>query len=163
MPRVSASDMDFLTEIRNGWFTPEEFARVVVRLGTAMIVGGVAGIDRERIGKAAGLRTHMLVALGAAVFALAADLTNLSGGALATIIQGVAVGVGFLGGGAILKSTDDKEIHGLTTAAGIWMTAAAGIAAGLGHIGLALLASGLAWIILAVLSMVTRGGNSNRA
>ena len=158
--------MDFIAELRNGWFTPEEFARVAVRLGTALIVGAVAGIDRERLGKAAGLRTHMLVALGAATFALTAELAGLTGSGLATVIQGVAVGVGFLGGGAILKSTDDKEIHGLTTAAGIWMTAAAGITAGLGHTGLALLATGLAWIILAVLSMAARAAGapgSNRA
>ena len=158
--------MDFIAELRNGWFTPEEFARVAVRLGTALIVGAVAGIDRERIGKAAGLRTHMLVALGAATFALTAELAGLTGSGLATVIQGVAVGVGFLGGGAILKSTDDKEIHGLTTAAGIWMTAAAGITAGLGHTGLALLATGLAWIILAAVSMAARAAGapgSNRA
>ena len=158
--------MDFIAELRNGWFTPEEFARVAVRLGTALIVGAVAGIDRERLGKAAGLRTHMLVALGAATFALTAELAGLTGSGLATVIQGVAVGVGFLGGGAILKSTDDKEIHGLTTAAGIWMTAAAGITAGLGHTGLALLATGLAWIILAGVSMAARAAGapgSNRA
>ena len=152
-----------LNELRAGLPTGEETARIVIRLVAAAVVGGIAGIDRERVGKAAGLRTHMLVAMGAAVFVLTAQLSAL-GGQMGTVIQGVAAGIGFIGGGAILKSTQNKEIHGLTTAAGIWMTAAAGLAAGLGHLVLALLVSLMGLLILNVLTraeawMGTDGSN----
>jgi putative Mg2+ transporter-C (MgtC) family protein len=140
-----------LAELRAGLLSPEDTARVVVRLLTAMIVGSLAGIDRERRGKAAGLRTHLLVSLGSALFVLTAVLADMTT-EMSNLIQGIAVGIGFIGGGAILKSTHEREIHGLTTAAGIWMTAAAGTAAGLGHIVVALIASVAAWIVLNLLS-----------
>jgi putative Mg2+ transporter-C (MgtC) family protein len=142
----------FVSELRAGWLSSDEFARALVRLSAAMLVGAIAGINRERVGKAAGLRTHMMVSLGAALFALTADLGGMAMGDMSRVIQGIAAGIGFIGGGAILKSAQNREIHGLTTAANIWMTAAAGIAAGLGHLALALIASVLAWMILGVLS-----------
>ena len=144
----------FLNELRAGWLTSEEFARVVVRLGAAMLVGAVAGINRERVGKAAGLRTHMLVALGSAAFVLAAELGGMPPPDLSRVIQGVAAGIGFLGGGAILKSAEDREIRGLTTAAGIWMTAGAGIAVGMGELAVGFIAIGFAWIVLSLLAHI---------
>ena len=73
---------------------------------------------------------------------------------LSRVIQGLAAGIGFIGAGAILKLREQREIEGLTTAAGIWMTAAAGVAVGLGQIGLAFLSVILTWIVLAVLGRI---------
>ena len=140
-----------LNELRAGLPTAEETARIVVRLLTALIAGALAGLDRERVGKAAGLRTHMLVALGSAAFVLTAELGGLDA-QKGIVIQGVAAGIGFIGGGAILKSAPSKEIYGLTTASGIWMTAAAGVAAGTGRLGLALIVSLMGLVILNVLA-----------
>ena len=144
-----------LSELRAGLPSADETARMIVRLLAAMVVGAIAGIDRERVGKAAGLRTHMLVALGAAVFVLTAEFGGLQD-QMGSVIQGIAAGVGFIGGGAILKSAPSKEIYGLTTAAGIWMTAAAGVAAGLGRLGLALGVSLVGLVILNVLARAER-------
>jgi putative Mg2+ transporter-C (MgtC) family protein len=72
------------------------------------------------------------------------------------VIQGLTAGIGFLGGGAILKWHDTHEVHGLTTAAGLWMTAALGVATGLGRLGTALLGAFLTWIVLAVLAHLER-------
>ena len=151
-----------LNEILAGGLTRDEFARVVVRLTAAMLVGAVAGINRERVGKAAGLRTHMLVSLGCAAFVVAAEIGGMPKPDLSRVIQGLAAGIGFLGGGAILKSAEDKEIRGLTTAAGIWMTAGAGIAVGLGELAVGFISIAFAWVVL---SLVTRfeGRSSNEA
>jgi putative Mg2+ transporter-C (MgtC) family protein len=142
----------FLNELNAGWLTAEEFARVVVRLTAAMLVGAVAGINRERVGKAAGLRTHMLVALGCAAFIVGVELAGMPQSDVSRVIQGLAAGIGFLGGGAILKSAEDKEIRGLTTAAGIWMTAGAGIAVGMGELAVGFIAISFAWVVLSVLA-----------
>jgi len=155
-----------LTEFQNGWLSPEDFALTLVRLAAAMAVGAIAGINRELGGKAAGLRTHMLVSMGAATFVMTAVRSGMAGADVTPVIQGVAAGIGFVGGGAILKSGENKEIRGLTTAGSIWMTAAAGVAAGLGHILLALVASVMVWIVLAVIARVERWlgtEESNRA
>jgi putative Mg2+ transporter-C (MgtC) family protein len=125
---------------------------VLVRLLVACILGGLLGYERERTGKAAGLRTHMLVTLGAAFFIVVPQLEGTPNADITRVIQGIVTGIGFLGGGAILKLTEDKEIHGLTTAAGIWLCAAIGIAVGFGRLGTAVLGTVLAYIILSVLS-----------
>jgi putative Mg2+ transporter-C (MgtC) family protein len=148
--------MGFLSELQHGLLSGDELARVVVRLLTAAVVGAIAGVNRERTGKAAGLRTHMLVAIGAAVFVLAGVESGVQTAGLASVIQGVAAGIGFIGAGAILKSTEGREVFGLTTASGIWMTAAAGAAAGLGHLMLGLLASLLGWIVLGLIARLER-------
>jgi putative Mg2+ transporter-C (MgtC) family protein len=90
----------------------------------------------------------MLVALGTALFVVGALESGMHTDAVSRIVQGLATGIGFLGGGAILKLTDEREIHGLTTAAGIWMTAAASAAAGLGQIALAVIATLLGLLVL---------------
>ena len=132
------------------------FIRLVVRLGVAALMGAIVGLDRERMGKPAGLRTHMLVCTGAALFVLASTESGMAIADVSRVIQGLAAGVGFLGGGAILKLSAEREILGLTTAATIWMTAALGVTAGLGHIGLALVAVTLTWGTLRLIGLAER-------
>jgi putative Mg2+ transporter-C (MgtC) family protein len=128
----------------------QQLARVTIRLFFALLVGTAIGLQRELTHKPAGLRTHMLVALGTALFIVSAEEYGMQGDSIAKIVQGLATGIGFLGGGAILKLTTEKEIHGLTTAAGIWMTAAAGAAAGLGQIAVALVGTLFGLLVLIV-------------
>src|SRR5207244_1274769 len=109
------------------------------------------GLQREHQGKVAGLRTHMLVSLGSALIILTAGEAGIARDQLSRVIQGLVIGIGFLGGGAILKLTDRAEIKGLTTAATIWLTAALGMTVALGLLWPAVLTTLLAWIILSVL------------
>ena len=143
-----------LEELSAGMPDSRQIIRMLIRLLTAAILGAMVGIQRERTGKPAGMRTHILVALGAALFTLAPQQAGMDSADVSRIIQGLATGIGFLGGGAILKLSKEREIKGLTTAAGIWMTAAVGVAAGLGRLGLALLGAILEWFILAILIKV---------
>jgi len=131
-------------------------ADVAVRLVAAAVLGGFVGAEREREGKAAGLRTHMIVALGAAMFVLAPAEAGLAQGDTSRIIQGIAAGIGFIGAGTILKRSDRQEIHGLTTAAGIWLTASIGVAAAVGPLWLPALCVVLALVILFVLGAIER-------
>lgn len=141
--------MDELTHELVGSFTnKQELVRGTTRLIAAMIVGALIGYQREKVGKAAGLRTHILVAMGTSLFVIAS--VNLENDGLSRVIQGLATGIGFLGAGAILKIKENQEILGLTTAAGIWMTAAASVTIGLGQIGLGLIAGIFAWLVLGV-------------
>jgi putative Mg2+ transporter-C (MgtC) family protein len=126
-------------------------ARLAVRLLLAAAVGGLLGWQRQRMGKAAGLRTHMLVALGSAFFLAVPQLGGMSQDGVSRILQGLTAGIGFLGAGAILKSNEEGEVKGLTTAAGIWLTAALGAAAGMGQGVSAVLGAVLAFLILEVL------------
>ncbi len=127
-----------------------QVVRITVRLLAALIVGTAIGLQRELTHKTAGLRTHMLVALGTALFVVGAAESGAKAESLARVIQGIATGIGFLGAGAIIKLTDQREVHGLTTAAGIWMTAAASATAALGQIAVALIGTvfGLAILIV---------------
>ena len=145
-----------LDELVHGLPDAREVARVTVRMIGAALLGGVVGIQRERVGKAAGVRTHMLVALGAALFVVAPLQFGMSASDLSRVIQGLTTGIGFIGAGAILKLVAEREIEGLTTAAGIWMTAAVGVAVGLGRLGSAVLSVFLTWIILSVLGQLER-------
>jgi putative Mg2+ transporter-C (MgtC) family protein len=129
-----------------------EMVRVIVRLLAALAVGALIGYDRERVGKAAGLRTHMLVSMGTALFVISALEFGMREDAVSRVIQGLVTGIGFLGAGVIMKIHEEREIRGLTTAAGVWMTAAASIAIGLGQIGIGVTAALLAWTVLAALS-----------
>lgn len=130
--------------------------RVVARLLVAALIGAVIGFQRELEGKEAGARTHMLVALGAALPMIFSLELGMSKGDLSRVIQGLITGIGFLGGGAILKLTEEHQIRGLTTAASIWVTAAAGMAIGLGALWPALIAVAFGWIILALLGPLER-------
>jgi putative Mg2+ transporter-C (MgtC) family protein len=131
-----------------------EVTQIVVRLLLAALLGGLLGFQRERVGKAAGLRTHMLVALGSAVFVLIPYQAGMSLADLSRVLQGVIAGIGFLGAGTILKQQEPEQIHGLTTAAGLWLTSAVGIAAGMGREASAVLGTVLAFIILSLLPRI---------
>lgn len=109
---------------------------LLLRLGSALLAGGAIGWERQQRHKAAGLRTHMLVSLGAALFVLVPIEVSGSVDSVSRAIQGIAAGVGFLGAGEILHrprpNSRKQEVKGLTSAASIWVTAALGITAGAG-------------------------------
>jgi putative Mg2+ transporter-C (MgtC) family protein len=147
----------FLEELTAGLPDAAQMARVIIRLVVAVLLGAVVGIQRESAGKPAGIRTHMLVAMGAALFVIASLEFGMSASDLSRVVQGLATGIGFIGGGAILKLTEEREVEGLTTAAGIWMTAAIGVAAGLGRWGSAALGVILTLIILSIIGHVSNG------
>ena len=142
------------SELTSGLPDRNELAHVVVRLLAAVLFGAIVGWQRERAGKAAGFRTHILVALGTTLFVLAASGSGMSSDGVSRVVQGISTGIGFIGAGAILKLSATREIQGLTTAAGIWMTAAIGVAVGLGGLGLALLGTILTWVILASIGLL---------
>jgi putative Mg2+ transporter-C (MgtC) family protein len=143
--------MDILwQELTLGIQDSKQLLRVVVRLLAAVLLGGIVGIQRERSGKPAGLRTHMLVCTGTAVFVLSCASAGMAFDALSRVIQGIVTGIGFIGAGSILKLSQEQDIKGLTTAAGVWMTAAIGVTVGLGAIGIALMCAALALIVLAL-------------
>ena len=98
----------------------------------------------------------MLVSLGAALFVIAPQQAGVGTTNLANIIQGVAAGIGFIGAGTILKLTEREEIKGLTTAASIWLTAAVGIASGVGPLWVSVAAAICAWVILSVLARLEK-------
>src|SRR5690606_7570749 len=102
----------------------KEATIIVLRLGLAVALGAAIGYERERRGKDAGLRTHMLVSLGAAIFVLVPVASGMQVADMSRVMQGVIAGVGFLGAGAILKQEKDQAVRGLTTAASIWVAAA---------------------------------------
>jgi putative Mg2+ transporter-C (MgtC) family protein len=123
-------------------------------------MGAMIGLERQLKHKPAGLRTHMLVSLGSAVFTIIviqAGGTQASADALSRVIQGIAAGVGFLGAGEILRESSHTshplEIHGLTSAAAVWVSATLGIAAGCGLWQLGLIASTLTVVVLYVVKV----------
>src|SRR3989338_6951289 len=120
------------------------YSEIFFRLVLAVIAGGLIGLEREIVHRPAGIRTHMLVCLGSALFVLV-TIEALPHEA-ARIIAGIATGIGFLGAGTIFKAKD--EVHGLTTAASIWAVAGVGIAIGFGYYMITLLAVVLILIIL---------------
>ena len=130
--------------------------RISLRLLIAAILGGILGFEREQKGKSAGLRTHMLVALGAALFVLIPQQSGVTDADLTRVLQGLVAGVGFLGAGTIIKGSGEEEVKGLTTAAGIWLTAAIGVAAGMGREATAVLSTLLALVILYTVPTIAR-------
>jgi putative Mg2+ transporter-C (MgtC) family protein len=129
----------------------ESGVRVSTRLLLAALLGGLLGFERETHGHAAGIRTHMLVSLGAALFVIVALHSDFTEDSLSRVMQGIVAGVGFLCAGTIIKSDSLSQVRGLTTAAGIWFTAAMGMAAGTGHGSVAVLSTLLALFILHVI------------
>lgn len=136
----------------------EQATRVVFKLVLAALLGGLLGFEREASGKSAGLRTHMLVAMGAAMFMTIALLLGVTPQESSRVIQGVIAGVGFLGAGAILKSSKggEEDVKGLTTAAGIWFTAAIGVAVGVGEESAAIFCTVIALVVLMVVPWLTK-------
>jgi putative Mg2+ transporter-C (MgtC) family protein len=140
----------FWEELTFGLTDSRQLVRVVIRLVAATLLGALVGYQREKAGKPAGLRTHILVTLGTSVFVLACSGAGMSSDGLSRVIQGIITGIGFIGAGSILKLSEERNIQGLTTSAGIWMTAAIGVAIGLGSLGVAMLCTLLTLIILAL-------------
>ncbi len=125
-----------------------------MRIGLAALLGAILGMEREWRGKPAGLRTHMLVSLGAALFVLAPMQAGMSLADASRVLQGLVAGIAFLGAGMIIKAHRDDHIVGLTSAANIWLTASIGMACGLGREASAIVVTVLALLILAALPKV---------
>jgi len=142
--------------------TSPSLTEIVLRLLAALVCGAVLGWERESRGKAAGFRTNMLVALGSAAFTmLSIELALKSSGPgqydPMRVLQGIIGGIGFLGAGAIIQSRG--SIHGMTTAATIWVVASAGVACGIGTyhtIAIALITVIFCFIVLTVLDIVAQ-------
>lgn len=137
--------------------------RITVRLVIAAVLGGILGYERESKGRSAGLRTHMLVAVGAALFVVGPLQSGMNVGDLSRVLQGVVQGIGFLGAGAIMVRSAQREVEGLTTAAGIWATAGIGVIAGMGLELTAVLSTAIVLIILAVIPLVVPEQNKSDA
>jgi putative Mg2+ transporter-C (MgtC) family protein len=127
----------------------------MIRITAAAAMGGVLGVNRELRDKPAGLKTHALVALAAALVTVAAIQLSTSDGftnasAATRAVQGIITGIGFLGGGVIMQRQGSNDVTGLTTAATIWIAASLGIACGAGEVVTALFATALALVVLLV-------------
>ncbi len=140
----------FWEELTSGLPDMRQLMHAIIRLTAAALLGAIVGYQRERARKPAGLRTHMLVCLGTTVFVLACSGVGMSVDGLSRVVQGVVTGIGFLGAGSILKLNEERDIQGLTTAAGVWMTAAIGVAVGMGSLGVALLSTFFTVVVLAL-------------
>lgn len=137
--------------------SPNDWLGIATRIGNALLVGAIIGLEREIRDKPAGLRTHMLVSFGSALFVLVPILIGAaerSADALPRVIQGIVAGVGFLGAGEILRESRPQrgkvKIRGLTSAAAIWISAALGVTAGCGLWLLSLIAAVLTLVVLGV-------------
>ena len=129
-------------------------SHVIIRLLLAAGCGAAIGLEREYHQKPAGLRTNILIAMGAALFtALSLQMAG-EGGAADRIAANIITGVGFLGGGAILRS--GESVHGLTTAATIWVNAAIGMTAGVGAFSVAIAATTITLVVLLILPFIER-------
>src|SRR5262245_22622461 len=125
------------------------FWQIVGRLGLAVLVGSVLGINRNLRRKPAGVRTHALVSLGTALVTLITfESTNHDIGAISRVMQGLVTGIGFLGAGVIIHHDAEHRVEGLTTAASVWITAIFGIACGMGQGGIVLLGLVFALVVL---------------
>lgn len=132
---------------------------IILRLSLATLLGAAIGYERERRGKDAGLRTHMLVSLGAAIFIVVPVTSQMESAEVSRVMQGIISGVGFLGAGAIIKQGKDLSITGLTTAASIWVAAAVGVSAGYGREATAVASTLVALFVLAVIGRLEKRDN----
>ncbi len=149
-------------ELTTGFPDRTRLGIVLIRVFAAVLLGAVLGIEREKAGKPAGLRTHMIVCLGTAVVVLACWEVNMGLDGLSRVIQGIVTGIGFIGAGTILKLNEQREIQGLTTAAGLWMTAAIGVAVGLGALGLAVIGTVVTLLVLVLEQVVNSRNTRNK-
>lgn len=139
---------------------PDDWLGLLFRLFLSLLFGGIVGWERELRNKPAGFRTHMIVSFGAALFVLVPIVLGIAkdGDSIARIIQGVASGVGFLGGGEIIRASGDQSegirVRGLTSAAAIWTSAGLGVAAGCGLWQLGLIGALFSFFILRTLKKV---------
>lgn len=128
--------------------------QVVIRLVCSVVLGGLIGLEREIRKRSAGLRTHILVCVGAALIMLTSIYVfdiyrNIANVDPSRIAAGVITGIGFLGAGAIIRSADG--IHGLTTAASLWVAAAIGLSVGCGFYDAALVSTALVLVVLLII------------
>ena len=133
-------------------FTVMPTVDVVLRLLVAAGLGAAIGVEREFRQKPAGLRTNILIALGSALLTMTSMEIGSGNGTPDRIAAQIVTGIGFLGGGAILRS--GRTIHGMTTAATIWVNAAIGMAAGAGLLANATVATAITLIVLTLLPPV---------
>jgi len=105
---------------------------MALRLLMAAALGGIIGFQREKSGKPAGLRTHILICLGATIFTLVSVYAFAENADPSRIAAGVVSGIGFIGAGAIILRSEENLVTGLTTAATIWLVAGIGVAIGAG-------------------------------
>ena len=143
-------------ELTAGLTNQDHLLRVLVRLFAAILLGGLIGLQRVRATKPSGLRTHTMVCLGTTVVLLSCSSAGISLEGASRVIQGIVIGIGFVGAGSILKSSEEHLIHGLTASVRLWTTAAVGIAIGLGQVGIALITAVLIILVLAVLAALER-------
>lgn len=141
-------------ELTLGLDSPGRAAQMLLRIVIAVLLGGLVGMQREHAGKPAGVRTHMLVCLATAVVVIACAGMGMQYDAQSRVIQGIVTGIGFIGAGSILKLSEERDIQGLTTAAGLWLTAAIGITCGVGAIGIALITAVMTVIVLALAGVI---------
>ncbi|RBI86989.1 MgtC/SapB family protein [Rhodosalinus halophilus] len=151
-----------LTESRGTLASPGtlSFAEAALRMGAALLFGGLMGWEREYHDKAAGLRTHMMISLAACLFTLVAfDLMTLDGMAEENLrfdpirlVEAVTAGVAFLAAGMIILRGD--RVRGLTTGGGMWLAGAIGLACGAGSLGLAAMATLGALVVLWLLRLI---------
>jgi putative Mg2+ transporter-C (MgtC) family protein len=152
---IAENSMEILwQELTLGLGSERQLVQVLIRVIVAVLLGFLVGMQREKAGKPAGARTHMLVSMGTAVVVLACAGMGMQYDAQSRVIQGIVTGIGFIGAGSILKLSEERDIQGLTTAAGLWMTAAIGIACGVGAIGIALISAVLTVIVLALAGVI---------
>lgn len=137
--------------------------RITVRLVLAAVLGGILGYERELKGRSAGVRTHMLVAVGAALFVIGPLQSGMPLEDMSRVIQGIVQGIGFLGAGAIIVRSAQHLVEGLTTAASVWATAGIGVIAGLGLEATAVLSTTIVLIILAVVPRILPKTSSTNA
>jgi len=155
--------MDVLwAELTRGLGDTRQLMQVIIRLIAAVLLGGLVGFERERAGKPAGLRTHTLVCLGTTLFVLVCGGVGMTSDGLSRVIQGIVTGIGFIGAGSILKLSEERDVRGLTTAAAVWVTAAIGVSVGLGSIGVAVISTLLALIILWVVGAIEARAEKDR-
>ncbi len=128
---------------------PQSTLEVIGRLALATRLGGAVGLNREREGKPAGLKTHALVALGGALFVIVGlFLGGNDASSASRVVQGITAGIGFIGAGVIMRRPETNDVQGLTTAAAIWLVSACGVAAGAGLWRTSLIGLGLALFVL---------------
>ena len=136
----------------------------ISRISAAAILGGALGFEREWKGHWAGLRTHMMVSIGCAIFVIGGlDVAGDQPEVVTRVIQGLTAGIGFLGAGTILKLDQKQEIKGLTTASSIWLAGAIGTASGMGLYLVAVTGTVVALGVLAALRPVERLIQPDRA
>lgn len=156
--------MDIIPDVFSvGRIDPTQLLRVTLRLIAATMLGAVVGSAQAKVANAIGLRVYVLVALAAALFVLMPAEAGLPMGDLSWAIQGVVVGSGIVAAGTMLRRTVEREIDGLPVAAGLWLTAAIGLAMGLGQLWIAIFSSILGWTVLVGVGMLEQQITKHRA